>query len=149
MMGGAPASMARPSTRPGSRLSRPTTDSPRSTSAGGPAMSQAMAIRSGRGRATRARKAPESTRAKVMVTKQKIDTPRSGRAAAANCGRARPRKMLSAKPCVPWRPIQASASRTKESGRGTGTGAISPGPRPASTVPGHNPASLVRSKRRR
>ncbi len=42
-----------------------------------------------------------SARMKTMVVKQKIVTGSSGRAAAENCGSASPRKIDSAKPCVP------------------------------------------------
>ena len=44
---------------------------------------------------------PRSTRMKTTVVKQKIVNGSSGRAAAENCGSASPRKIESAKPCVP------------------------------------------------
>src|SRR3954464_9586162 len=84
------------------------------------------------GRRIRPRTARGSTRIKVIITKVKIATPSSGRAAAASCGSARPTNRLATKPCVPY----------ADQGQGVENAAYEgqPQPPPLSKPSAHNPA---------
>ena len=100
-IGGAAPMIASPSTMPGSSDSRPTSVSAPPISTAGAKVSHRQAIASRRGRRRMRRMIDRSARAKVSVMKVKMQTLSSGRAVAATPGSARPRKMLTTKPCVP------------------------------------------------
>jgi len=82
----------------------------------GPAISQAQLAASFAGRRSSPSVTLMSSRMNTTVVKQKIVIGSAGRAIAENCGSASPRKIESAKPCVPWRPSHASAAAREAAG---------------------------------